>query len=562
MSIGMRALLAVIPIVAALVLMVGLRWPATRAMPVAWLACVICGLIGWNLDVMYLLALSLQGVVVAVGVLIIVFGAILILYTLEKSGGMETIQHGMQNVSRDRRLQAIIIGFMFGAFIEGAAGFGTPAALAAPLLLALGFPAMAAAVICLVFNSVPVTFGAVGTPVIVGFGFLKGPVAEAVANNPNLPFTTYDGFCKAVGQWATFMHAPMAIILTIFMLGFLTRFFGAEKSWSIGFRAWKYCVFAAVCFLIPYLLCAWLLGPEFPSMLGGLLGLAVVIWGTKKGFCVPKDVWGFAPHSEWDPSWSGTVPLNTKTEFQAHMSQFMAWLPYVIICALLVISRIPQLGLKAWLTAQKLNFIDILGFKGVSASIDYLYVPGTFFIVVALLTILLHKMPGSAVKDAWAESFRKMKAPTIALIFAVALVSIFRGSATNPLGAPSMPLALAQAVAAAAGSVWPMLAAFVGGLGAFITGSNTVSDLMFGEFQWGMAATLHLPRQIIVAAQAVGGAMGNMICVHNIVAACAVVGLSGREGEVLKRTFWPFMLYGVVVGIICWVLIAMNPNVF
>ncbi|MEE0816652.1 MAG: L-lactate permease, partial [Desulfovibrio fairfieldensis] len=431
MSIGMLALLAVIPIVAALVLMVGLRWPATRAMPVAWLACVICGLIGWNLDVMYLLALSLQGVVVAVGVLIIVFGAILILYTLEKSGGMETIQHGMQNVSRDRRLQAIIIGFMFGAFIEGAAGFGTPAALAAPLLLALGFPAMAAAVICLVFNSVPVTFGAVGTPVIVGFGFLKGPVAEAVANNPNLPFTTYDGFCKAVGQWATFMHAPMAIILTIFMLGFLTRFFGAEKSWSIGFRAWKYCVFAAVCFLIPYLLCAWLLGPEFPSMLGGLLGLAVVIWGTKKGFCVPKDVWGFAPHSEWDPSWSGTVPLNTKTEFQAHMSQFMAWLPYVIICALLVISRIPQLGLKAWLTAQKLNFVDILGFKGVSASIDYLYVPGTFFIVVALLTILLHKMPGSAVKDAWAESFRKMKAPTIALIFAVALVSIFRGSATN-----------------------------------------------------------------------------------------------------------------------------------
>ena len=102
----------------------------------------------------------------------------------------------------------------------------------------------------------------------------------------------------------------------------------------------------------------------------------------------------------------------------------------------------------------------------------------------------------------------------------------------------------------------------MGGLGAFITGSNTVSDLMFGEFQWGMAATLELPRQIIVAAQGVGGAMGNMICVHNIVAACAVVGLSGREGEVLKRTFWPFMLYGIVVGIICWVLISANPNVF
>lgn len=171
-------------------------------------------------------------------------------------------------------------------------------------------------------------------------------------------------------------------------------------------------------------------------------------------------------------------------------------------------------------------------------------------------------MPGQAVSRAWKESIRKMKAPTIALVFAVAMVSIFRGSATNPVELPSMPLALAEAVGAFAGAVWPMLAAFVGGLGAFITGSNTVSDLMFAEFQWNMAGTLELPRQIIVAAQAVGGAMGNMICVHNIVAACAVVGLSGREGEVLRRTFWPFLLYGIVVGIICWVLVVANPTVF
>ena len=178
------------------------------------------------------------------------------------------------------------------------------------------------------------------------------------------------------------------------------------------------------------------------------------------------------------------------------------------------------------------------------------------------MTITLHKMPKAAVSRAWGESLRKMKSPTIALIFAVALVSIFRGSATNPIDVPSMPLALAQAVAAVAGSVWPVLAAFVGGLGAFITGSNTVSDLMFAEFQWNMAQALHLPRQIIVAAQAVGGAMGNMVCVHNIVAACAVVGLSGREGEVLRRTFWPFMLYGTIVGIICTVLVMLNPGVF
>src|SRR5690606_12890803 len=117
------------------------------------------------------------------------------------------------------------------------------------------------------------------------------------------------------------------------------------------------------------------------------------------------------------------------TEFKPHMSQFKAWLPYILIGAILVVTRIPELGLKAILAAQKLPFNDILGYKGVSASIDYLYLPGTIpFMLVALLTILIHGMKGEAVKQAWTESFFKMKAPTIALFAAVALVSIFRGS--------------------------------------------------------------------------------------------------------------------------------------
>ena len=163
MSIGVLALIAALPIALALVLMVGFRWPATKAMPLAWLVTAVAGVAVWSLPVGYVAALSIQGIITAIGILIIVFGAILILHTLRDSGGMETIQCGMQSISPDMRVQAIIIGYLFAAFIEGAAGFGTPAALAAPLLLALGFPPLAAAVICLVFNSFPVTFGAVGT---------------------------------------------------------------------------------------------------------------------------------------------------------------------------------------------------------------------------------------------------------------------------------------------------------------------------------------------------------------------------------------------------------------
>jgi lactate permease len=558
MSIEVLALIAAIPIALALLLMVGFRWPATKAMPLAWLVTAIAGVAVWQLPALYVAALSIQGVITATGILIIVFGAILILYTLRDSGGMETIQNGMQGISPDMRVQAIIIGYLFTAFIEGAAGFGTPAALAAPLLLALGFPPLAAAVICLVFNSFPVTFGAVGTPIILGLTFLRDLVGDAAASGVvNLNFTSYESFGMLIGQWSTLMHLPMIFILPIFMLGFISRFFGPNRSWADGFAAWKFCVFAAVAFTIPYLIFAWLLGPEFPSLIGGLLGLGIVVWGAKKGIAMPKDVWTFGSQKNWDPEWTGTVSTTAEgSQFEARMSQFKAWLPYVLIGVILVLTRINELGLKGWLEAQKVSWNNILGYESVSGSITYLYLPGTIpFMLVAILTIFIHGMSGDKVKAAWVDSIKRMKAPAIALFFAVGLVSIFRGSgisdlALNPNAYPSMPLAMAQALSELVGQGWPMFASFVGGLGSFITGSNTVSNLLFAEFQWGMATQLDLPRQIIVAAQAVGGGMGNMVCIHNIVAVCAVVGLSGQEGAILRKTFWPFLLYGLAVGIV------------
>ena len=573
MSISLLALVALIPILVALVLMVGLRMGAMKAMPIAWLTCAAGAVFVWNLPVQYVAALSIQGAISAVGVLIIVFGALLILHTLQYSGGMETIQYGMQGVSKDMRIQAIIIGYMFGAFIEGAAGFGTPAALAAPLLLSLGFPPLAAAVLCLVFNSFPVTFGAVGTPIIVGFGASIKTVVEAAVTQG--AFQSMDAFFKIIGETVTLMHGPMAFILPIFTLGFITRFFGPSRSWMDGFRAWKFCLFAGVAFVVPYLFLAWFVGPELPSLVGGLIGLGIIITGAKRGFCVPKDVWTFGDPSKWEKDWTGEIDFAGKTEFKPHMSQFMAWLPYVIIGAILVLTRIDGLGLKGWLNANGVvSFTGILGFPNVNESLKLLYLPGTIpFILVALLTILLHKMPTEKAVRAWKETTVKMKAATISLIASVALVKIYQGSGFDPALAeavkagsatflPSMPLAMATAMAGMLGSIWPLFASYVGGLGAFITGSNTVSDMLFGMFQWDIAGQLNLPRTVIIAAQGAGGAMGNMICIHNIVAACTVVGLVNREGDILKRTFWPFLLYGVVVGIMAYLLIGFGYSNF
>lgn len=555
MPVPVLACIALAPIVLALALMVWLRQSALRAMPLAWLAAVLAAMFVWDMEASYVAALSLQGAVTAVSVLVIVFGAILILYTLRESGGMETIQDGFRRLSPDPRVQLVIIGFLFSAFIEGAAGFGAPAALAAPLLLSLGFPPLAAAVACLIFNTFPVPFAAVGTPIILGLTYLQDLVREAVAAGaPGLAFTGAESFFAVVGAWVALFNLPMIFILPLFVCGFTSRAFGPDRSWRTGLGAWKFCLFASTAFAVPYLGMALFFGPEFPTILGSLAGLAVVVWGAGKGVAAPARPFAFGPVSDWDPSWTGAIPAGSGSGHAARMSLLKAWTPYLLIGAILMATRLPALGLKGWLAAQKIQFTGILGYAGVDADLALLYLPGVIpFTLVALLTIPLHGMKAAQVRTAWRDALVCMKGPTLALLFAVAIVAIFRGSgaddaALNPHGYPSMPLAMARTAAGLAGAAWPLAAPFVGGLGAFITGSNTVSNLLFAEFQWGVATTLELPRHILVAAQVVGGAMGNMICIHNIVAVCAVVGLSGMEGPILRKTFPPFVLYGAVAG--------------
>lgn len=560
---GILAIIAVLPILIALFMMVGLRKPATVAMPVAWLATVTGAFLVWQTTPLYIAALTLQGFVIAVNVLIIVFGAIVLLYTLKYSGGMETIQAGFHRLSPDPRVQLIIIAFLFGAFVEGAAGFGTPAALAAPLLMLLGFPPLAAALVCLVFNTVPVPYAAVGTPIFLGLEYLQPLVADAVTATGGLPFNDVSSFNHQIGRLVAVIHIPMIMLLPLFMCGFLSRHFSPGRSWREGLSAWPFCLFASCSFLIPYLLLAWYIGPEFPSLVGSLLALMIVVWGVKRGFCLPRQSFSFGPSENWPAYWSGVQPPQSLELPRENMSQLRAWSPYVVIGLILVITRLPQFGLKGFLSAQTIDFADIFGFATVDAAIPYLYLPGLLpFSLVALLTARLHGMPAGEAVRAWKDSFRAIKNPTIALLFAVAIVSIFRGtgiqdSLLNPHAYPSMPIAMAQAIAGLVGSAWPVAAAFVGGVGSFITGSNTVSNLLFAEFQWGVATELGFRQDIIIAAQVVGGAMGNMICIHNIVAVGAVVGLFGMEGIILRKNVLPFLLYGLLAGVMTLVLLML-----
>ena len=228
-------------------------------------------------------ASSLQGLIAAAEILYIVFGAILLLNTLQASGAIAAIRLSLLSISRDRRIQVIIIAWLFGSFIEGASGFGTPAVITVPLLVAIGFPAMAAVVAALIIQSTPSTFGAVGTPLLIGMkAGLDG--VPAVEQQLQTLGQTSSEYIAMIGRWAGLFHGIIGTFLPLILVIVITAGFGERKSIAEGLAVWKFSLFAGVAFTLPYTLTAIFLGPEFPTMIGGLIGLAIVIPAAQHGF--------------------------------------------------------------------------------------------------------------------------------------------------------------------------------------------------------------------------------------------------------------------------------------
>jgi lactate permease len=552
MSLTIQAFLAVLPILVAAVLLVGWRWPAKRTMPLVYVVTIIIAVLAWDMSVRDITASTIQGLFITFDILFIIFGAILLLSTLRYSGAISVIRNGFLDISPDRRVQVVIIVWLFGSFIEGAAGFGTPAAITAPLLLALGFPALGAVMLGMMVQSTPVTFGAVGTPILVGVtGGLAGPQVDAQLTELGITFTDY---IQLVTVRAALLHALVGTAMPLFMCVMMTRFFGKNKSWKEGLAIFPFALFGGLAFTVPYLLTGMLLGPEFPSLLGALIGLAIVTSAAQAGFLVPKQPWDFPPEAEWPKNWMGKLKIRPEDLKVGKMSLSKAWLPYLLVAALLVVSRLPQFPFKAWLTSVKIQWGEILG-SSISASSTPLYLPGTILIVVVLITYFLHRMRGHALRAAVSESGQLILGAGFVLIFTIPMVRVYINSGINTSGMISMPIAMAEWVAQNVGGVWPLFAPSIGALGAFIAGSNTVSNLMFSLFQFGVASSLALPSALIVALQAVGAAAGNMIAIHNVVAASATVGLLGQEGNVLRKTIFPTAYYVALVGLLGWLAV-------
>ena len=523
----MYAAIAFIPIVFTVIVMAGFNWPAKRALPAAWLITAILSYVIWKMQ-------------------------ILIMNTLKQSGAMGVINRGFTTITDEPRIQLIIIGFMFGAFIEGAAGYGTPAALAAPLLISLGFPPLCAAMVALVLNSVPVNFGAVGLPTNTALNLIDPSLIEMGADTGL--------FRLQLAKWVAIPNAIVCPVIIFVAMAMMCKIYGKEKSIRPAIECIPFILFSAIVFDIPYILLAVIMGPDLPSLLAAIIGLGATIIAAKKGF-LPKKKFEFPEPSEWESHWRSAV-VETESDNESagkKMSTVMAWLPYGIIAVILVLTRLPQTGLMNILNVAEAPFAiiirNILGQQGVDWVFKWAWSPGIIpFTLVAFLIIPLHRMRAEQVKAAWKETGQMVSGAAIALMFGIAMVQLFRFSFVNSSGLDSMLLEMAEGLAALAGKAYIVVAPLIGVVGAFISGSATVSTTLFASLQFETATILVLPQLMIVAMQIAGGAMGN-------VAACTTCGTSGAEGRLIRSNVLPMLIYcGLIVCILGGaILLGVNP---
>ena len=514
-------LLALIPFVLIFALMVWLRIAAVKAMPVVFIVTLFITFFMWGVSLSVISASFVKGLFVVIEILLIVFFAILLLLILKNSGRMLTIEQFLSSISGDARVLGILIAWGFVSLIEGASGFGTPAALAAPLLVYMGFTPIGAVIISLIGDSTAVTFGAGGTPIIIGLGTL--------------------GFGQEILDYtiiySALIHSLLSIIVPLAIGYYVSRMYKAKSFREII----PFCIVGWAAFTIPYFIIAVFVGPEIPSIAGGLISLLVMGYFAKKKILVPKK----------------EIRLNKRfvTKKMNTRKIIGALSPYIFLVFLLIVTRtIPALG--DLMHDVKLSIPSVLGVQ-INYVLYPLWTPSFYFMLTCLFALLVFRVKWKCIYDVCEDDFRKITTPAIALVFSLGVVQLFLFSSSNALGLPSMPVMLARFIGDFFQHFFLIFSPLIGTLGAFVTGSNTVSNLLFGSFQAETAISLGLSAAGALALQTVGGAVGNMIAIHNVLAASATVGLKHEEGNIIRKTIKPALIYTLLAGILGFILFGL-----
>ncbi len=514
-NLALSALVAAVPIIFLFIGLTVLKMKGHWAAIIATVLAVVVASVVYGMPAQY------AGLSVVYGALFglfpvcwIVITALFIYNMSVKTGQFEVIKNSLATISDDRRMQALLIAFSFGAFIEGAAGFGTPVAITAAMLAGLGFNPLYAAGICLLANTAPVAFGAIGIPIVVG----------ASVSGVDLM-----AFSQMVGRTLPFLSVLIPLYLVVLMTG-----------WKKGIEVWPACLVCGGSFAITQFLSSNYIGPLLPDILSSIASIICTVIFLR--FWHPKESWHF--------------PDEAKSEGRAMLNYsggqvFRAWAPFILLSIF-----VAAWGIKPIQTAMNQIFLIKLPINGLdNMVIDHvgkakaavytfngLSAAGTAILLAWLFCI---PVMGASIRTALnvaGNTLKQLRWPivTISMILGFAYIMNYSG----------MAITLGYAFAST-GFLFPFFAAFLGWLGVFMTGSDTSTNALFGKLQAVTADQLGINPLVTVNANTCGGVCGKMISPQSISVATAATHMVGQESEIFRFTLKHSLILTTAVGIIC-----------
>lgn len=528
-SIWLSALLAFLPIFCFLICLLVFKLKGYQAGFITVIIASVVAFYAYGMPFSLIGASFVQGFAQGMWPIAWIIIAAIFLYKLSvKSGSFEVIKESVMTITPDHRIQVILIGFCFGSFLEGAIGFGGPVAITAALLVGLGLKPLHAAGLCLIANTAPVAFGAVGIPIIAMSNLVGVEQYEISA---------------MVGR----MLVPLSLSVPFFIVFLMDGVKGVKETFPAV-------LVAALSFTITQFISSNYLGAELPDIVSAVVSLACTTIFLK--FWSPKNIFR----------------LDDLTDFSHHTQLefgkvFKAWLPFILLIVCIIVWTQPWFkaffdkGAVFDYTKVALSFNNIEGSivdsagKALSLNMDINLIAlqaGTAILVAALLTIFFLRIKSDIVEEALGDTLKEMAMPCITIGLVVAFAFIAKNS--------GMSTTLGTAFATT-GDAFSFFSPVIGWIGVFLTGSDTSANLLFGPLQQAAATSLAVPEALFLAANSVGGVVGKMISPQSIAIACAAVGLVGKESDLFKFTLKYSVGFIILIGIWTCIIAFLMPGI-
>ncbi|WP_270963252.1 L-lactate permease [Campylobacter upsaliensis] len=528
-SIWLSALLAFLPIFCFLICLLVFKLKGYQAGFITVIVASVVAFYAYGMPFSLIGASFVQGFAQGMWPIAWIIIAAIFLYKLSvKSGSFEVIKESVMTITPDHRIQVILIGFCFGSFLEGAIGFGGPVAITAALLVGLGLKPLHAAGLCLIANTAPVAFGAVGIPIIAMSNLVGVEQYEISA---------------MVGR----MLVPLSLSVPFFIVFLMDGVKGVKETFPAV-------LVAALSFTITQFISSNYLGAELPDIVSAVVSLVCTTIFLK--FWSPKNIFR----------------LDDLTDFSHHTQLefgkvFKAWLPFILLIVCIIVWTQPWFkaffdkGAVFDYTKVALSFNNIEGSivdsagKALSLNMDINLIAlqaGTAILVAALLTIFFLRIKSNIVEEALGDTLKEMAMPCITIGLVVAFAFIAKNS--------GMSTTLGTAFATT-GDAFSFFSPIIGWIGVFLTGSDTSANLLFGPLQQAAATSLAVPEALFLAANSVGGVVGKMISPQSIAIACAAVGLVGKESDLFKFTLKYSVGFIILIGIWTCIIAFLMPGI-